>query len=230
MVHLRTGFVSTCQNEAWNKTWTDMNRLQNHLKVRYNLDIAWYCHSFIIFLLFSHISITVLSSWMRTKHRTLWGSGPGCASLGLHQNSAKGATVGSHLRGFLEEKLGCPVTTYIDQLRIIRAAWPAKCLSSKKSWKIMVVVFPELDPEQIIANSFFFFFRARLPSQLLGLKVPQLHPAESMQVFRDVLQHPLGHLWFVGIVYDFMIFIYFYGVYTCLYMDSIGFYDIWWIS
>lgn len=72
----------------------------------------------------------------------------------------------------------------------------------EKSW---LFFFPDLDPEKIIANSF-FFFRARLPSQLLGLKVPKLHPAESLQVFRDVLQDPLGHLWFVGIVYDFMFF------------------------
>lgn len=169
-----------------------MNWHEPIIKTISKWDISWILHDIAILSSFSHVSITVLSSWMRTKHRTLWGSGPGCASLGLHQNSAKGATVGSHLANepssciwpffarVFRGKTGLP-SYNLDQLRIIKKAWLAIVLSSKKSWKIMVVFFfPELDPEQ--NHRKFVFFRARLPSQLLGLKVPKLHPAESLQV------------------------------------------------
>jgi len=145
----------------------NMNWHEPIIKTISKWDISWILHDIAILSSFSHVSITVLSSWMRTKHRTLWGSGPGCASLGLHQNSAKGATVGSHLANepssciwpffarVFRGKTGLP-SYNLDQLRIIKKAWLAIFLSSKKSWKIMVVFFsPNWTQNKIIANSFF---------------------------------------------------------------------------
>ena len=200
-----------------------MNWHEPIIKTISKWDISWILHDIAILSSFSHVSITVLSSWMRTKHRTLWGSGPGCASLGLHQNSAKGATVGSHLANepssciwpffarVFRGKTGLP-SYNLDQLRIIKKAWLAIVLSSKKSWKIMVVFFPRIGPRT--KSSQIRFFPGAPPISVAGSQGPKASPC-GIAAGRDVLQHPLGHLWFVGIVYDFMIYIYIYiyGVY-----------------